>query len=669
MPNNQLLRLYCVVSLLLLSIVQLWAQDDYLKRHRLPNNINTTYTETKPIISYDNTILYLTRQNHPDNHDGKKDDQDVYFSLRDENAIWGTPVNIGEPLNNEHPNGISSLSIGGDSILVINEFYDYGYEKGASLSVKEEQGWSSPQPIMIEKFRNNSGYVDYFISANGQHLFLAIESKKTFGDQDIYISNRIDAYHWSEPVNLGMNINTGEAEFSPFLSSDNKTLFFSSYGHEGFGNCDIFYSERLDDTWAHWSPAKNMGENINTEGFEAYFTIPSKGDWAYFVSDINSNEDSRDIFRAIIPLELNPTPGVIVSGVTYNETDKQPTIAQVEVIDVEGQTEKKKFVTNDAKRSYRRSILEFPKTFQLLAESEGFMSTSQYLTIKYSDKREIKRDLYMVPISIGNTLVSHDVSFLPASNTLNEKGIYEVGRMVNYMKKYPDINMAIDSYVAKTDDKEEDNQLAAQRKETVYDFFIKEGIDPKRLSASSHGSDEPFYNVDNLLIFEGNNFDDRVSFTIYADEDGDGVANEKDKCIDEPGIPENEGCPAISEEILGVFNVALQGIQFETSKDIIKPSSFGILNNVADIMKDNEHFFLKIAGHTDSQGANDANQVLSEGRAASTLDYLVNKGVSVERLKDYGFGETQPVETNDTAAGRSKNRRVVFEIVFDKSKL
>jgi len=673
--------------------------DDYLKRRRLGDHINTSYTETKPIISYDNTVLYLTRQNHPDNTDGEDDVQDIYYSSRDKDQtkIWGSPINIGEPLNNEHPNGISSLSIGGDTILVINEFYDYGYEKGASISVKKDGAWSIPERIEIDKFKNLSNYVDYFVTADGQRLFLAIESKKTYGDQDIYISNREDVTHWSEPVNLGRNVNTDQAEFSPFLSPDNKTLFFSSYGHDGFGQCDVFYSTRLDDTWTNWSEAKNLGENINTEGFEAYFTIPAKGDWAYFVSDVNSNADSRDIFRAIIPLELNPTPGVIVSGITYDELAMNAMTASVMINEINDELESKTFRTDNAKNQFRRSILEFPKTFQLLAEVKDYMSTSQYLTIAYSDKREIKRDLYMVPIVLGNTLVSHDLSFLPDSDKFDDRGQVEIDRIVKYMKDYPEINMAIDSYVAASGNAIYDSTLSDNRKVAVYDYFVNQGISKTRLLAAFHGSSTPFVNENNIQIFEDNNYDDRITFTLYADNDGDGIINAKDNCIDEPGvpenqgcpiviadndgdgvindedkcidefgIPENQGCPQISQEILDVFELALQGIQFETAKAIIKPESFDILDNVVNIMLENPQFFLKIEGHTDSQGSNESNQTLSDARAASTLKYLTDKGVEADRLKNYGYGETRPVDDNTTAAGRAKNRRVVFEIVFDE---
>lgn len=653
--------------LCLITYSSLLAQDDYLKRERLPDHINTEFTETKPIISYDNRVLYLTRQNHPDNTGGRGDVQDIYLSPRDANQDWATPVNIGTPLNNEHPNGISALSKTADTALVINVFEGSSYDKGASISMKEGDSWSAPKAINIKKFRNFSDYVDYFISSTGEHLFLAIESRDTYGDQDIYVSTKIDDFNWTEPVNIGGGVNTEAAEFSPFLSSDNKILFFASYGHDSYGDADIFYSERLDDTWTNWSEAKNLGENVNTEGFEAYYTIPARGDWAYFVSDVESNADSRDIFRALIPLELNPTPGVIVSGITKNELNMEAITADVNISEIDGKLEPKQFTTSNDKHIYRRSILEFPRTFRLLVEQTNYMTTSQYLKVEYSDKREIKADLYLVPIEVGNTLVSHDVRF--DGSELTDMGLEELERMVAYLNEYPEIKFSIVTHVASSGDVDKDNSLSVDRLQTIELFFQNAGIDPSRLTLASAGSTQPFENVNDYKIFNTEQPDDRVTFTIYADQDGDGVEDPKDKCIDEPGIPENSGCPEIAEDILQVFEQALQGIQFETAKAVIKPESFSILDNVVDIMKNNDAFFLKIEGHTDSQGGDDANQTLSDNRAKSTLKYLMDRGVDSSRLKAYGFGETQPVADNETAAGRAKNRRVVFEVVFDANDL
>ncbi len=150
------------------------------------------------------------------------------------------------------------------------------------------------------------------------------------------------------------------------------------------------------------------------------------------------------------------------------------------------------------------------------------------------------------------------------------------------------------------------------------------------------------------------------------DTDGDGILDYKDECPTIKGVPENKGCPPVKKEVLKVFKQALHGIQFDTAKSTIKPVSFGVLKLIVDIMKNNPDYNLIIAGHTDSQGNDDYNMNLSEKRAAAVRQYLINNGVSADRLQSKGYGETRPVATNATAKGRAQNRRVEFTVVFEK---
>lgn len=149
------------------------------------------------------------------------------------------------------------------------------------------------------------------------------------------------------------------------------------------------------------------------------------------------------------------------------------------------------------------------------------------------------------------------------------------------------------------------------------------------------------------------------------DADSDGVADKDDRCPNEAGLAANNGCPEVDEETTEIFREALTGIKFESGKDIIKVSSYSILNKVVSVMDKHPGFRLKISGHTDSQGRDDLNLDLSTRRAQSVERYLVNKGVDQDRLDPYGFGETQPVADNGTAAGRAQNRRVEFEVVYE----
>lgn len=148
------------------------------------------------------------------------------------------------------------------------------------------------------------------------------------------------------------------------------------------------------------------------------------------------------------------------------------------------------------------------------------------------------------------------------------------------------------------------------------------------------------------------------------DTDGDGVPDYLDKCPDVAGIAANKGCPEVKVETKKIFAQALQGIQFESGKNVIKKSSYSILDKVVKVMKENPSYNLEINGHTDRQGAAATNLELSQKRSDAVQAYLTKGGIEASRLTAKGFGETMPVADNATAAGKAKNRRVEFKVNF-----
>lgn len=162
---------------------------------------------------------------------------------------------------------------------------------------------------------------------------------------------------------------------------------------------------------------------------------------------------------------------------------------------------------------------------------------------------------------------------------------------------------------------------------------------------------------------------------VINDEDGDGVADKFDKCpgttsgvvVDGAGCPLVAPAPIVKEKVIitesdrRVVADAIRNLEFDVNKSTIRAKSFPTLNRVAELLK-SKNFSLKLAGHTDSQGSDALNMALSKDRAESIKAYLVSQGVNASRIEATGYGETQPIASNKTAAGRQKNRRVEFSL-------
>ncbi len=151
-----------------------------------------------------------------------------------------------------------------------------------------------------------------------------------------------------------------------------------------------------------------------------------------------------------------------------------------------------------------------------------------------------------------------------------------------------------------------------------------------------------------------------------ADRDNDGVPDWEDECPDVAGPAFNKGCPEIKKELRTLLNKAMQGIQFETGKDVIRKSSFAILNRIAVQFIQHPEYYIEVQGHTDNVGKYDLNVELSQRRAQAVMDYLVNAGVSADHMTAKGYGPDKPIADNATKQGQALNRRVEFDIQFEQ---
>ncbi len=149
----------------------------------------------------------------------------------------------------------------------------------------------------------------------------------------------------------------------------------------------------------------------------------------------------------------------------------------------------------------------------------------------------------------------------------------------------------------------------------------------------------------------------------WPDRDKDGVPDKDDLCPDTPGLKTNKGCPQITKEEQAKLNEYAKTIYFKTASAEFTPKTIPVLNAIVDIMKKYPASKFRIEGHTDSVGRDDYNMKLSQRRANAVKQYLIDHGIDAGRLEAQGYGETRPVATNKTRAGRAKNRRVEIHLV------
>jgi OOP family OmpA-OmpF porin len=400
--------------------------NDYIPIALGPS-INSEYNELRPLITPQANTLFFSRQNHPENTGGTKDDEDIWFSLRDSiSGDWLQAQNIGRPLNNKGPNFISSISTDGNAMLLLlgNAYYSKNrMTQGVSMSVKNEDGtWSKPKNLDIINDYNLSDKANYFLAGDMETIVMSVERKDSYGDRDLYVIFLQDDGTWSEPMNLGDQINSAAEESSPFLAADGKTMFFSSKGFSGYGNYDIYLSRRLDDTWQNWSEPENLGAGFNSREDDIFFNFTENDEYAYFTK---GNKDNTDIYKVKLPYYQKPemlasmmggkyiNPDIIISikGKVFDSSTMNPIESSIEFIQINDDESKIELVSADTLNGYSIILPEGFK-YQIIAKSAEYYNTVDTLDLSnITASVEIVKNLYLDPIVKNQPIVLDNVYF------------------------------------------------------------------------------------------------------------------------------------------------------------------------------------------------------------------------------------------------------------------
>ena len=263
---------------------------EFEKPERLPSAINSHAEESLPLLSADGGKLYFSRAMFSGNEGGEYAGPDIWFCERNGESWKAARNSI--TLNDRDNNVLVGVNRDGKTLYFVNSS---GWQRSHGVYYARQSGtrMTRPQLIPIPGIENQD-FLAFYVSPDADVIFLSMKADDSRGNEDIYFSVKGKDGNWTKPKNVGSTINTGGFEISPFLSADKKRLYFASNGHGGSGDADIFYSERLYDSWETWTTPVNLGPSVNSKKFDAYFSI--YGDTLAFFA---SNRDSRyaDIYQ------------------------------------------------------------------------------------------------------------------------------------------------------------------------------------------------------------------------------------------------------------------------------------------------------------------------------------------------------------------------------------
>jgi len=411
--------------------------------------------------------------------------------------IWIAYSNSGEfnivqhpiyPLNNALPNSACAVSPDGNEMIVINQFdIDGGMREGFSTVQKYGNNWSFPKPMLIEGYKNIGTDVGLTMNNQGNVLILTMSGEDTHGENDLYVSFQTHMGSWSKPKNLGSVINSAKRETTPFLTVDNRTLYFSSNRPGGMGGNDIYYCTRLDNSWDNWSTPKLMEAPVNSTSDDAQPFFNTINGYLYFAS---KRDGTSDIFRVRIAKPVKET--VTVSGMVYNPKTETP-IPNVKI---------KRSITN-ANQYTEVAVsedgtfeIELPKgvAYDIIAEKPGHIAERKTIEFKkeYLYFKDYKFDLVLRPIEAGTKINVKAIYFEQSKANILEQSFPAIDDLAAYLKKNKSFYVRIEGHTDNQGDEEALQKLSEARAEAIKEYLVyKRRIKPVRLETAGFGGSQP----------------------------------------------------------------------------------------------------------------------------------------------------------------------------------
>jgi OmpA-OmpF porin, OOP family len=471
-----------------------------LRIENLGWKVNSEFAELRPTVSADGNLLFFICENHPANtkYASVRNSQDIWYSFRDTaTGKWSMAQHMKYPLNTYEYNAVFWISPDNNRILIRNAFIEGDYVgNGVSMSYLKKNGaWSKPNMLKIKNYQKyDRGQQNGATMAHdGKTLLLYMSEEKNGYNNDIYVCFLQTDGSWSEPKSIGKKINLPKSnEMTPYLASDGETLYFSSDRPGGFGDNDIWVTRRLDSTWTKWADPFNMGEPINTDDWDAFFTLDAGGEFAYMTSNFNSLGES-DIVRVKLREIERPKPIVMVMGNVYNAKTREPITASLVYQTLPDGAEAGNGVSNPEDGSFK-IVLPYDKNYMIRATADHFFAQSENFNLDSLVKagnRMIRKDLYLYPIEIGTVVRLNNVFFDFDKWDLRPESFFELDRVVKLLNENPSIEIEMSAHTDSRGSDEYNFKLSDNRARSVMEYIISKGISPSRIVSQGYGETKP----------------------------------------------------------------------------------------------------------------------------------------------------------------------------------
>ena len=414
---------------------------------------------------------------------------------------------INGDINNEPSKGAITVSSDGDWLIFAGNFHRGYGDFDLYISYATPQGWSEPENLGPNI---NSGYWDSSpcLSPDNRVLYFSSNRPGGIGGKDLYMSNRLANGKWGPAINMGPFINTIGDETAPYMHADNQSFYFTSDGLPGYGGTDLFICRR--DANGDFSKPENLGYPINTIENEGSICISSNGLTAYYASDRADTRGGLDLYTFSLREDIRPHKTLFVKGKVFDAKTNKGLPCAVELIDNSNNKALMRIQTDELGKYY--IPLPSGKDYTFTVNRKGYLFYSELyeLSKKQSDST-YQKDIALQPVELNTITAFKNIQFQTNSYQLLPVSLIELDKLLQVLNDNPAVKIQINGHTDNTG-KESDNLiLSTNRAKSVVDYLVGKGIDLKRLSFKGYGSSKPL--ADNVSE-EGRSKNRRTEFEI-----------------------------------------------------------------------------------------------------------------------------------------------------------